>query len=391
MTGRWKVFKDAAGKPARVMGAHMDITDRKRMEQALRESEERFRNIANTVPVMIWISGPDKLCTFFNQPWLQFRDRTMEEEVGNGWLSGVHPDDQERCAAIYGSAFDARRSFQMEYRVQRADGEYRWFLDNGTPRYDDGDFAGYIGSCIDITGQKVVEEQLRSNQVQLMDSQRLAKVGSWELDIATRETRWSDEWYRIFGLPRDARADFQTFLSCVHPKDRDAVLETETKARLSGAPFDLEFRILRPDGEMRFIRSMVEAIRNDDGALIRLAGAAQDITEQVKATELLRESEGRLKYAERMTHVGHWTWDLATNLVSWSEEMFRHHGPAGRLPCRLYDVSGNGAPRRPGKVDGMGRRSPWGEARGRDRAPGGPAGRRRADGDLHVRSRAPRR
>ena len=115
----------------------------------------------------------------------------------------------------------------MEYRLRRADGEYRWVLDNGTPRYREGEFAGYIGSCIDITEQKRVEEQLRSNQAQLMDSQRLAKVGSWELDIATRSTRWSDEWYRIFGLPRDARPDFQTFLSCVHPKDRGVILEAE--------------------------------------------------------------------------------------------------------------------------------------------------------------------
>ena len=326
LAGRWKVFKDAGGKPVRIMGANIDITDRKRMEQALRESEKRFRDIADTAPVMIWMAGPDMGCNFLNRPWLEFRGRTMEQEAGNGWLSGVHPDDQVRCATIYGSSFEARRSFQMEYRVQRADGEYRWVLDNGTPHYREGDFVGYIGSCIDITGQKAVEAQLRSNQVQLMDSQRLAKVGSWEVDIATKKTRWSDEWYRIFGLPRDVRADFETFLSCVHPKDRKIVLEAETRARSEDAPFDLEFRIFRPDGELRYVNSMVEAVRNEDGSVIRLTGAAQDITEQVKATELLRESESRLKYAERMTHVGHWTWDLATNRVSWSEEMFRIMG-----------------------------------------------------------------
>ena len=146
-------------------------------------------------------------------------------------------------------------------------------------------FAGYIGSCIDVTEQKRVEEQLRSNQAQLMDSQRLAKVGSWEMDVATRKTRWSDEWYRIFGLPRDVRPEFQTFLSCVHPKDREVVLEAENKSYSTDAPFGVEFRIIRPDGEVRFIRSIVEAIKNEDGALMRLAGASQDITEQVKATD----------------------------------------------------------------------------------------------------------
>ena len=185
---------------------------------------------------------------------------------------------------------------------------------------------GYIGSCIDITEQKLVEAQLRSNQTQLVDSQRLATVGSWELDIATRTTRWSDEWYRIFGLPREARQDFQTFLSCVHPKDRQLVLEAEKKAETTGAPFGQEFRIVRPDGEVRFIRSIVEAIKNEEGDLLRLIGAAQDVTEQVNATELLRESESRLKTAERMAHLGHWTWNLKTNQATWSEEVFRIMG-----------------------------------------------------------------
>jgi PAS domain S-box-containing protein len=328
LAGRWKVFKNAAGKPVRVMGVNIDITDRKNMEQALRESEERFRNIADTAPVMIWMTGPDKLCTFFNEPWLLFRGRTMEQELGHGWLSGVHPEDRERCAATYFSAFDARRKFQMEYRLQRADGEYCWVLDHGTPRYRESEFVGYIGSCMDITEQKRVEAELRSNHSQLVDSQRLAKVGSWELDIATQTTRWSDEWYRIFGLPRDARPEFQTFLQSVHPEDREIVLDAEKKAQSSEAPFGVGFRITRPGGEVRFIRAIVESIRNDEGALVRLSGAAQDVTDQLKTTELLRESETRLKAAERMTHVGHWTWDFKANRASWSEEVFRIMGQA---------------------------------------------------------------
>jgi two-component system, cell cycle sensor histidine kinase and response regulator CckA len=326
LAGRWKVIRNAEGKPVRMMGVNIDITRRKQMEQALHDSERRFRNIADTAPVMIWMSGPDKLCTFVNQPWLAFTGATIEQGLGNGWLSSVHPEDQGRCLADYSSSFDARHSFQLEYRMRRADGEYRWVLNNGTPRYRETEFAGYIGSCIDITEQKRVEAQLRSNHAQLVDSQRLASVGSWELDIATRTTRWSDEWYRIFGLPRDARPEFQTFLNCVEPRDREIVLQAEKKAQASDAPFGEEFRIVRPDGEVRFIRSIVEAIKNDEGALVRLIGAAQDVTEQVRATELLRESESRLKAAERLTHVGHWTWNLKTNRATWSEEIFRIMG-----------------------------------------------------------------
>lgn len=124
--------------------------------------EEQFRIMADTAPVMIWISGVDKLCYFFNAGWLRFTGRTQEEEYGNGWAEGVHPDDLERCLEIYVGSFDARAEFKMEYRLKRHDGQYRWLLDHGVSRYaPDGAFAGYIGSCIDITELK--EDEIRKN------------------------------------------------------------------------------------------------------------------------------------------------------------------------------------------------------------------------------------
>ena len=111
----------------------------------------------------------------------------MEQALGNGWAAGVHPEDLDRCLTNYSSSFDARRAFQMEYRLGRADGEYRWVLDTGTPLYRGGDFAGFIGSCVDITEQKLIEERLRASEARLMDAQRLAKVGSWERHIDGRQ------------------------------------------------------------------------------------------------------------------------------------------------------------------------------------------------------------
>ncbi|MBA3714383.1 MAG: PAS domain S-box protein [Pyrinomonadaceae bacterium] len=124
-----------------------------------REGEQLFRTMADTAPVMIWMSGTDNLYYFFNKGWLNFTRRTMEQESGNGWAEGVHPEDFDRCLQTYVEAFDARRNFTREYRLRRADGEYRWLLDTGVPRYlPGGEFAGYIGSCIDINERKEAEE-----------------------------------------------------------------------------------------------------------------------------------------------------------------------------------------------------------------------------------------
>jgi len=129
----------------------------------VRESEERFRLVANKAPVMIWMAGTDRLCTYVNQPWLEFTGRPLDAELGNGWVEGIHNEDLERCLETYSQAFDQRQSFEMEYRIRRNDGEYRWLLDTGVPRFKaDGSFAGYIGSCLDITDRKLAEEALAS-------------------------------------------------------------------------------------------------------------------------------------------------------------------------------------------------------------------------------------
>ncbi|HEV2730383.1 MAG TPA: PAS domain S-box protein, partial [Terriglobales bacterium] len=159
------------GDPERMLGIAVDITDRKQAENAVKESEERFRLVANTAPVMIWMSGVDKLCDYFNLPWLEFTGRTLEAELGNGWSEGVHPDDLRECLDTYAQAFDRRDPFRMQYRLRRQDGEYRWLLDVGVPRFaPDGSFAGYIGSCMDITERKVSEEAMASVSRRLIEA-----------------------------------------------------------------------------------------------------------------------------------------------------------------------------------------------------------------------------
>jgi PAS domain S-box-containing protein len=152
---------------------------RKRSTQALlasqavlRESEQRFRLVANTAPMLIWMSGTNRLCTYFNNSWLAFTGRPMELELGNGWAEGVHPEDLQRCLDTYTEAFDCREEFRMEYRLRRHDVEYRWILDIGVPRFNqDGSFAGFIGSCVDVTDHKVAEEALSTISSKLIEAQ----------------------------------------------------------------------------------------------------------------------------------------------------------------------------------------------------------------------------
>ena len=122
----------------------------------------RLTVMADAAPVLIWVAGLDKKCTYFNRTWLEFTGRTLEQEAGDGWVEGVHPDDVSACMGRYVEAFEARRPFRMEYRLRRHDGEYRWIIDHGTPRFGpDGGFAGYIGSCFDITEMRLAEDRLR--------------------------------------------------------------------------------------------------------------------------------------------------------------------------------------------------------------------------------------
>ena len=176
-----------------------DITERKRVEATLRESEESFR-LANAAPVMIWVSGIDKRCTYVNQGWLEFTGRSSESELARDWADGIHPEDLERCLKTYEQAFDRREPFRIEYRLQRKDGEYRWLLDHGVPRFNaDGCFAGYIGSAVDITERKL-EEEVRFRLATIMESSNDAIIST---NLEGMILGWNSAAQRIYGYTRE--------------------------------------------------------------------------------------------------------------------------------------------------------------------------------------------
>ena len=182
---RGRVELGADGKPWRVHGVSFDVTQRKLTEEALLESEVRFRTVADAAPVMIWMSGPDKEGVFFNKGWLEFTGRTLEQELGDGWLQGVHTEDLAHCLDVCGTAFGRREPFTVEYRLRRKDGEYRWLIDTGTPRFEsDGTFLGYIGSCIDITPRKQAELERQRQNTELARVGRVALMGEFAASLA---------------------------------------------------------------------------------------------------------------------------------------------------------------------------------------------------------------
>jgi PAS domain S-box-containing protein len=177
---RYVPWRGEGGAVEGGVGLLRDTSRRQQAEQRALETESRFRNMADVSPVLLWMAGPDALCTFFNQTWLDFTGRSLEEEWGVGWAEGVHFEDFQRCVDTYMAAFAERRTFEMEYRLRRADGQYRWVLDRGTPRWErDGRFAGYIGSCVDITDRKDLE----------LDLLRAVSLRDEFLSIASHELR----------------------------------------------------------------------------------------------------------------------------------------------------------------------------------------------------------
>lgn len=176
-------INDPSGELIGISTIARNITPVRLNSEALWECEERFRQMADTVPALIWVAGPEAGCIFFNKTWLAFTGRSMAQELGYGWLENVHPDDREHCVGIYRAAFEARRDFRMEYRLRRANGEYAWVADTGTPRFvDGGSFIGYIGSGFDITERKLAEQELKENEETLKTLMDLMPVG----------VRWSD-------------------------------------------------------------------------------------------------------------------------------------------------------------------------------------------------------
>jgi len=300
--------------------------------------DELFQLVADSLPLLVWISGTDKRCTYFNKQWLDFTGRPLEAEIGDGWAEGVHAADLQQCLDTYVSAFDRREPFMMEYRLRRHDGEYRWVLDNAAPVFDaDGSFAGYIGACFDVTEFRRAEADRNVANDRLRLSMESGKSVGWEWDLKTNRDTWFGDLSTIFGMPSNIyEGHVDDFRRAVHPEDRGLVWKAVMDARNSRSPYTAEFRILWSNGTVRWVAAKGQFYYSPGGEPERMLGMAVDITDRKDAEESLRRKEKELKEAQRLAGVGSWQWDPDTDTVGWSEELYRIAGRDASLPAVSY-------------------------------------------------------
>ena len=249
--------------------------------------DDPFKLVADSLPLLVWIAGPDRRCNYFNRPWLDFTGRPLDDEIGDGWGTSVHTADLQRCLQAYVEAFDRREPFMMEYRLRRHDGEYRWVLDNAVPMLDSkGSLAGYIGACFDVTEFRRAEAERHLANDRLRLAMESGTSVGWEWDLETNRDTWFGDLRTVFGIDSNIYVGHvEDFRRLVHPEDRGLVWTAVKDARDSRSPYAAEFRVLWPDGTVRWLTAKGQFYYSPGGDAERMLGMAVDITERKHAEE----------------------------------------------------------------------------------------------------------
>lgn len=249
---------------------------------------------------MVWSLTPDGTVDFVNQRWLEYTGLRIDEALANS-ASIVHPDDLPRVIETWLVNKAAGTSDEDEMRLRRADGEYRWCLVRTVPLKDgQGEIVKWYGTSMDIEDRKRADEALRQREFELAEAQRVARLGNWSFDIATGAVRWSDELYRIFDVEKAGfGGSHESFRSRIFPEDQPGVLRANSKAKTDGRSFEIEYRIGMKGGGMKHIREIGYASKDGNGVVSSLFGTAQDITEQKRAENALREAASQLQALSR--------------------------------------------------------------------------------------------
>ncbi|MGI0492391.1 PAS domain-containing protein [Alkalinema pantanalense CENA528] len=297
-SGEWRwianygkvVSRDAAGTPSRMVGIHRDITDRKQAEAALKESEARFRYLADHAPVLMLMTDANQHCIHFNQRWLKFTGRTLDQEVNHGWTDGIHPSDRALCLQTYANAFKTHQPFELEYRLRQFDGQYRWLLFTGVPRFDPNHvFLGYILSGTDITARKQAETQV----LRLNTTLENALEGISQLTLEGHYVQVNQAYAEICGYTPEQLIG-QPWQRTVHPDDLPS-LELAYQTMLEQGKATVEARGIRQNGSQFYKEVALVLAHNEKGQLIGHYCFMKDITARKQAEEQLQQVNRELQ------------------------------------------------------------------------------------------------
>src|ERR1700690_1847021 len=326
---------------------------RRRAEDALRENQQRWRSLTEALPQLVWGARPDGWCDYFSTQWTNYTGAAESDLLGWRWMETLHPDDREPTRQFWTESVAGRQPYDVEYRIRRSDGIYGWFKTRGTPIRDtDGRIVKWFGTCTDISDRKRAEQtlkdqerelrqardlleikvmertkELRRNEAYLAEAQKLSKTGSFGWDVSAGEIYWTEEAFRIFEYGRETKPGIKLILERAHPEDRVRVQQAIHRALQDAEDFDLEHRLLMPDGSVKHVHSVGHLLRTDQPGKTELVGAITDITEGKRAEVALRQTEAYLEEAQRLTHTGSWAWNVARREnVHWSQEQYRLFG-----------------------------------------------------------------